>query len=307
MRQFRYYVETEPGLVVRRATGAFYGREAEIQAETMVGHFGRLWARPELAGLRARRFAAVLAWGGGMPAFECGLQAERIEVADPLHGTYRELEGMFRGLHPEAPPIGWQDAQELAAQARRIGADCVSFCHVLEHVPIRTAETWLRAVPTTADIVIYGPNADRMHEDWWLHAQPVHEHLWIPGLSWMRPWAARTAGRPAAVALAHDEDLLIWLPAAVPRSASDGRGDVSPADPPGMGATAGTGEYSRDAVAPVAERGTAEGTPTAVAADAGATPAVPARSPACGGQREHEGSGESATPRPSETSGRAGA
>lgn len=209
MREFRYYVESEPGLVLRRPPGAFYGREAEVQATTMLEHFRRVWARPELQGLRNRRFASVLAIGGGMPAFECGLHAGRITVADPLHEVYRGLEPMFRRLHPEAPPIEYRDEK---ADIRGGGWDCVSFSHVLEHIPLAAAGRLLARVPNAADIVIYGPNADRMRSDLWLHALPVHEHLWIGGLDWTRQWAQARSGRQASVAIAHDEDLLVWLP-----------------------------------------------------------------------------------------------
>jgi len=212
MREFRYYVETEPGLIERRETAAYYRREMQRQAPLMVQHFGRVWARPELAELRAHRYETVIAFGGGHPHFEVQLNAGAIRVVDQLAETYEQCRDVFDALYPDAPPVVFSDP---AVQTFRPGpGELISYCHVLEHFTVAAAAAEIaEAAARGADILIYGPNADRMQTDGWLHARPVHEHLYLPGLSWQAPWAERVTGRKARIAIAHDEDLLIWLPA----------------------------------------------------------------------------------------------
>jgi hypothetical protein len=209
MRQFRWYVETAPGFI-RRKLPAEAVTPAALAAldRAMVGHFGRLWARAELAALRAHQFGTVVSVGGGHPNLEAGLRAESIVVCDPLWKEYATAQEAFCAAWPDAPPVEWRSEKRWTG----IAADLVVFCHVLEHVPVEEAAQWLARVRTAADILIYGPNADLMRADSWLHALPVHEHLWLAGLQWTKAWAEWNTGRTARVAIGHDLDLLLWLP-----------------------------------------------------------------------------------------------
>jgi len=134
-----------------------------------------------------------------------------------LHDMYSGFETAFRARHPEAPEaIAWEPVVDPLEQLAKTDADCVSFSHVLEHFPVAYAAGLLSAVPPAAHILIYGPNADKCDRDTALHLMPVHEHFWVGGLDWTRAWAETTTGRKTAVAIAHDLDLLVWLPAEKP-------------------------------------------------------------------------------------------
>lgn len=216
MRRYRWYREVEPGLIVRAAP------EDAITAESMagldramVGHFGRLWARAEMAPLLARRYRMAASVGGGHPNLEARLQAERIVVLDPLWRQYSEHAAAYRAAWPGAPAVEWRPCSPISLAVVPVEADLVVFCHVLEHMARGLADRYLEGLRySPADLLIYGPNSDRMSSDSWQHALPVHEHVWLPGLAWMRAWAERLTGRTAAIALAHDDDLVLWLPAA---------------------------------------------------------------------------------------------
>ena len=225
MREFRYYAEREPGYIERRPGPELYGREVTQQAAAMQAHYGRLWARPELAQILERRYAAVLAVGGGLPHLEANLAHGVIVVADPLWEMYREHEALFRSTWPTCPSVEWRADKGWPQDAESF--DLISFSHVLEHMPCTRAQACLQAVPAGADILIYGPNADTFTGEDWLHARPVHEHVWLAGLEWTRSWAERTTGRTAQVALAHDLDLLVWLPAAEADASTHERDDTA--------------------------------------------------------------------------------
>lgn len=256
MREFRWYREAEPGLIVRKLP-----QEAVTAASmaaldgAMVGHFGRLWARPELAALRAQEFGTVVSVGGGHPNLEAGLRAESIVVCDPLWRQYEAAAAAWWKSWPGAAVASWRPAKGW----QEIAADLVVFCHVLEHLAPKEATAALRAVAPGCGILIYGPNADTMHSDSWLHALPVHEHLWLAGLEWTRSWAEGTTGRRARVAIAHDLDLLVWLP---------GKGKGT------------DGTYAA----------------TAAGADAAGMAAVPPASAVSGARCADEGSGETSRP-----------
>ncbi len=215
MRNFRFYTETEPGLIERKTAEQAVSPEAlAALAQGMVRHYSRLWARPGLAELKAQRFEHVVSVGGGHPHLEASLNAAAITVADPLAAAYEAAADAYRAVWPDAPPVSCRRCDHAFNPEVMEGADLVVFCHVLEHMPRERAAKYLRGAPDTAGILIYGPNADTMHADNWLHALPVHEHLWIGGLEWTRGWAEKASGRKAAIAMSHDLDLLIWLPPA---------------------------------------------------------------------------------------------
>jgi len=213
LREFRYYVETEPGLIIRRETKAYYEREMRTMAGEMVGHYNRVWGRPELAALRSKKFAEVLAIGGGHPGLESRMNTSRIRVLDPMAEMYESCVDVFLAHNPGAPKVVFEAG--VFEGPKTIGkATCVTMCHMLEHMPMEKAEEQLAYLgKSRADIVIYGPNADCMQSDGWLHAMPVHEHLWMGGLEWTTEWAQKQTGREARFAIAHDHDLCIWLPA----------------------------------------------------------------------------------------------
>jgi hypothetical protein len=227
MREFRWYIETEPGFVRRKLPAEAVTAESMAALDrTMVGHFGRLWARPELAALRAQEFGTVVSVGGGHPNLEGGLRAKAIVVCDPLWRQYEAAADAWRQAWPGAAPATWRPAKGWQG----IAAELVVFCHVLEHMTLKESTAALRSVAPGCGILIYGPNADTMHADSWLHALPVHEHLWLGGLEWTRSWAEGTTGRTARVAIAHDLDLLVWLP---PAGGGNAGGEGLPPAPPG--------------------------------------------------------------------------
>jgi len=212
MRNLRFYTETEPGLLERRTAGAFRPGELDAFLRHLRPHYDRVFARPELAPLRAKSYRTIRAFGGGLPSFEAHLYALRIEVIDLLAAEYSTAAAAFADVYPSAPPVHWVPL-DSHGDALAPG-DCLSCCHVLEHLPLDQAAALLgNAAATGADVLIYGPNADRCTTDTALHLLPVHEHLWLGGLDWTRAWAERATGRPAQIAIAHDLDLLIWLPA----------------------------------------------------------------------------------------------
>lgn len=216
MRSFRFYLETEPGLLVRRTALDHIADEMRRLAPELAQHYRTVWGRPELTVLRKKAFKSVLAMGGGHPSFEAnGPKAKQITVIDEVADVYEDTHEIFAGANPGAPKVVYTKGDIRTASME--GADLVTFCHVLEHVSIAEATAVLKkAAATAADILIYGPNADYMQSDGWLHALPVHEHVWLAGIGWSKDWAEATTGRTAEAAITHDFDLCIWLPAPKP-------------------------------------------------------------------------------------------
>jgi hypothetical protein len=221
LRKFRFYVETEPGLLQRRETEAQAIEELTRLAPELRRHYGRLWGRAETAPIRgaegARNYKRVLALGGGLPAFEAvGLAPAEIVVVDFAADVYEQALPVFRATYPGGPRVRYI-AGDLRDADLDDGYDAITFCHVLEHLDIADATAILaKAAATPADLFVYGPNADGAYQDTWMHLLPVHEHVWLAGLGWTRKWAEKATGRTAKAAFAHDEDLFVWLPAAKP-------------------------------------------------------------------------------------------
>gem|GEM_PF-1923685 len=215
-RAYRFYVEHEPGLLVRRDLVGACADKVEAESPEVRGHYDRMFGAVELAQrLRQQRFRRVLAIGGGHPRFESYLNAGEIVVADPAARLYESHLAGFSRIFPECPPITYLEMDaETALSDPPDDIDCITFVHVLEHLPVGLLRAVLRrALSLPVHVIIYSPNADVCRSNDWFHLEPVHEHLAIFGCRWLlREIHANGVQTALPDIAAYSDDLLCHVP-----------------------------------------------------------------------------------------------
>ena len=106
------------------------------------------------------------------------------------------------------PPAEF-DYKDDELKPKKFNADCVVFCHVLEHMPnFETVKKWI--TKQDADIVIYGPNIESAKHPGWVHfLTDEFDHNTFFTIDAITEVAEKAGFE--VVSMAYSDDMLLWM------------------------------------------------------------------------------------------------